>query len=81
MSAGETFYGSRLRLARMRRGLSIAGLEEATGIDRGRLYRYQSDRQTPPPEHVDLIADATRFPVGFFYMGDAPILDPRNVSF
>lgn len=76
----ETFFGSRLELARMRRGLSLAALEVATGIDRGRLYRYQADRQSPPREHVEAIAKATNFLPGFFYLGDAPQIDIRSTS-
>lgn len=77
---GETFYGSRLRVARMRRGLSIAELEATSGVNRGRLHRYQSDRQTPSREDVEEIAAATGFPIGFFYLGEAPMLDIRTTS-
>ena len=78
---GRTFYGSRLSLARRCRGLSRAELEALTGIDRRRLYEYEEDRRTPPAEHVEAIALATRFPADFFYRGESPRINPRTVFF
>lgn len=69
MESKTTFYGSRLQLARLYRGLSQAELEARTGIDRSRLYAYEDDRLAPSETDVEAIAVATSFPAAFFFRG------------
>ena len=69
------FTPERLGLARRRRGLTRAALEEACGIPRSSLVSYEMDKRTPKPEAVARLAKALDFPEAFFY---GPRLDEQS---
>jgi transcriptional regulator with XRE-family HTH domain len=82
------FNPSRLRMAIALRGLSRESLAAVSGIDVDwiRLLTLRGEFPEPRNEVVQKLADATKFPVGFFYNGDddntlSDELDPAGISF
>lgn len=60
-----------LELARDSRGLTQAALADATGINQGHISRYERGLSNIPPDNLEKIAQATSYPVEFFYQSDA----------
>jgi Zn-dependent peptidase ImmA (M78 family) len=68
-------------LARKRRGLSKKALAEAAKIGLRSLVYYESGEVVPLPETVKLLADALKFPEGFFYSADIEEINVELASF
>jgi Zn-dependent peptidase ImmA (M78 family)/DNA-binding XRE family transcriptional regulator len=72
---------SRVVLARTRRGLTKAKLAKRAGISTRTLYEIEAGRAIPTRETVEAIAEATRFPMDFFYRPDIESPTPSVASF
>lgn len=77
---GDVFEPTRMKNARQRRGQSIVDIERATGINRGRLWRFEASRVSPKVDEVDAIAHALDWPVGFFYRDAMPEIPSSAIS-
>lgn len=68
MAEGSIVTPSRIKLARLRRGMDRIAFARALGLRTTRaVYAWESGRSQPSGEMLERIAEATRFPVGFFY--------------
>lgn len=56
-----------LILAREIRGMTQTELAETSGIDQGRISRYEGSLRTIPDDELHILAKALSFPVAFFY--------------
>ncbi len=77
----RVFRPSRLTLARNSRGMSKVDLAAVAGLSPNSLTAYESAKTTPKDESVAALATALDYPLEFFYLGEAPVVDPRAVSF
>ncbi|MGF1639819.1 MAG: helix-turn-helix domain-containing protein [Rhodospirillales bacterium] len=69
--------GARMRLAREVRGLSLDGLAEITGIERGRLERIEYGGEEASAVDLLTLAGVLDIPIGFFFGGVADVVaDP-----
>src|ERR1700687_3438147 len=75
------FTPSRLSLARRRRGFTQVQLAKLAGITVRSISDYESEKTDPLPDTVRRLADATRFPIGFFEAPDIPEIDPNATTF
>lgn len=64
------FTAARLKLARERRGCTIASLAEALGVTSKTVARWESRETRPSPENVSKIAEILSFPSSFFAAAD-----------
>lgn len=76
-----TFTGSRLRIARERRGLTKRALAELMGLSERSVQEHECGRATPTEEHEAGYARELRFPVGFFRGPELEMPDPDIASF
>lgn len=76
-----TFNGSRLRVARERRGLTKRGLAERVGLTERSVFDHEAGRTPPTEEHVKAYAQRLRFPPSFFDQHELELPDPDEVSF
>lgn len=67
---GERITPSRLVVARRRRQLTKAALAQRAGLSSRALYVYESGRGWPTLDSLSAIAEATRFPIPFFYRSE-----------
>ena len=77
----RTPNASRVRLARTRRGLTKVLLARRAGISTRSLYDIETGQAEPTPETLDAIAEATRFPIDFFFRHDIEAPEPEAASF
>lgn len=77
----DRFSGSRLDLARRRRGLTKAGLATTAGVSTRSLALYINDDREPSSETIQKLALATGFPDSFFYGQELPEPAVGSVSF
>lgn len=49
-------FALKLRRLRMERGLSIENVADACNIRRDRLFRYETDKETPPMQTILTLA-------------------------
>lgn len=78
---GAAFKPARLTLARERRAMSKADLAAATGLSPNSISSYESSKRTPTDENVEKLAQATRFPISFFFGPDPDLVEAEAVSF
>lgn len=76
-----SFNPSRLILARKRRGLSKATLSENTKLSLRTLGYYESGEVEPTQESVQILAEALKFPLDFFYGSDIEEIIFDDASF
>jgi len=72
---------NRLRIARLRRLLTIKGLAEKVGMSTRLLSHYENNNDEIRPETLRKIANALDYPIGFFVGEDIEELDENWVSF
>jgi Zn-dependent peptidase ImmA (M78 family)/transcriptional regulator with XRE-family HTH domain len=72
---------SRIRLARERRALTLAGLARICGISQQTLSGYEHGHAEPAPATVRAIASALGFPVPFFSADDIEEIPSEAVAF
>jgi Zn-dependent peptidase ImmA (M78 family)/transcriptional regulator with XRE-family HTH domain len=77
----STATPSRITLARARRRLTKVALASRSGISTRTLYDIETGLASPEPETIAAIAEATRFPVDFFYRPEVERLTPDEASF
>lgn len=77
----DTATPSRIILARARRGLTKVALAKRAGVSTRNLYDIENGNRTPTHETISAIADATRFPVEFFYRPEIETPSPDVASF
>lgn len=75
------FTGSRLRVARERRGLTRRALAEQVELSERILQEHEAGRTRPTDEHVKAFATALRFPLSFFQQADLEMPSPDIASF
>jgi Zn-dependent peptidase ImmA (M78 family)/DNA-binding XRE family transcriptional regulator len=74
MRAGTPgFTGQRLREARDVRALSASSLSDLTGVSPQAIYQYESNRTSPSPQVLSLIADVLQLPAAFFVQAERPV--------
>lgn len=81
MIPDKTPNASRIVLARTRRGLTKVALARRAGISTRALYDLESGKATPTGDTLVAIAEALRFPVGFFYRPDVELPSADEASF
>jgi Zn-dependent peptidase ImmA (M78 family)/DNA-binding XRE family transcriptional regulator len=81
MNERSPFNHLRLVLARKRRKMTAIELAIAAGISRVHLSRIERGQSEPNPETVDALAEATRYPHGFFFLDGMCSLPAEAVSF
>jgi Zn-dependent peptidase ImmA (M78 family) len=74
------FNGKRLSLARKRRGLNGKGLAERAGLSPITISRMENG-ENPDDETIARLADALKYPEGFFFGDDPEEVDTGAVSF
>lgn len=62
----QSFRGSRLREARLARGLFKNSLADLVGVTGTAIARYEEDIDKPQAEKMELIAKHLNFPINFF---------------
>lgn len=77
------FNPTRLRLARIRRKLTLKELAERTGLSNRIVIEYEKSYclYEPTPETVNAYASALKYPKSFFFGDDIEAIDPLTVSF
>ncbi|HHL4378385.1 TPA: helix-turn-helix domain-containing protein [Escherichia coli] len=77
------FNPSRLKLARIRRKLTLAELARRTGLSSRIVIEYEKDYclYAPTAETVRAYASALSYPEAFFFGDDVETIDPLTVSF
>jgi len=75
------FTGSRLKVARERRGLTKLQLADRARLSVRSITAYESGETTPTEEHVEQLASILRFPVSFFGEPDLELPLPDTASF
>lgn len=81
MSNQDYFRGSRLDLARRRRGLTKAALAEAAAVSTRSLALYINDDREPSAETAEKLSVVLGFPVEFFRGPDIELPRVGGVSF
>lgn len=81
MTQPPPFRGSRLDLARRRRGLTKAALAAAAGVSTRSLALYLNDDRQPAESTLAKLATALGFPVEFFFGPDLDAPKAGGVSF
>lgn len=66
----KTFYGQRLRFARLYRGKSLNDLAEATGFSKQLLSQYENGDSNPSPEKLFQLVSTLKFPYNYFLEED-----------
>lgn len=75
------FTPGRLVLARKRRRMTLAALARESGVSAQSITAFENHRRVPTEETLQSLAQALRYPVGFFG-GTPPVeLQPDAVSF
>lgn len=64
------FQGERLKSARLFRGLTLAALQEITGISKQSISLYENGENEPSYERGFLLAQALQVPYDFFFQKD-----------
>ena len=77
----SVFRPSRLTLARQRRGMSKTDLAAASGLSPNSISSYEKGKRSPAEQSAARLADATRFPLRFFFATEAELVAPEAVSF
>src|SRR5690606_31423035 len=72
---------SRLKLARLRRGVSIKGLGDKTERTSRTISNYENGHESPPENIIKSIAEILNFPFEFFFEDDIEEFDTEAVSF
>ncbi|EGO9687755.1 XRE family transcriptional regulator [Escherichia coli] len=77
------FNPSRLKLARIRRKLTLTELARRTGLSSRIVIEYEKDYclYAPTAETVRAYASALNYPEAFFFGDDVETIDPLTVSF
>ncbi len=75
------FQPTRLRLARMRRGLSKQELVERLGADPKTLFNYEAGNTEPDDDALGKLANALHFPVEFFVGDPVQVPDAKSAYF
>ena len=81
MTQKPSFNHLRLILARKRKKMTAIKLAEAAGLSRVHLSRIESGHNEPAMETVEALANATGYPVAFFFMLETCELPAEAVSF
>jgi len=81
MSTELVFNPSRLKLARVRRGLTIKTLAETISMTARIVSAYENGSNEPPLSTLKNIASALSYPEKFFYGDDFEKVDSECVSF
>jgi Zn-dependent peptidase ImmA (M78 family)/DNA-binding XRE family transcriptional regulator len=77
----QRFCRSRLTVARLRRGLTRKALAAAAKVSEKSLYGYEKGANPPSESTVATLAQALRFPVGFFYRRELELVSSDGASF
>jgi Zn-dependent peptidase ImmA (M78 family)/DNA-binding XRE family transcriptional regulator len=77
----DEFNGSRLVLARMRKGLTISKFAALIGVDRKSVNAYECGRHEPSPETMARIVSVLEFPSSFFVGDDIELPTVESGSF
>lgn len=75
------FTPSRLTLARKRRGLTKKNLAERVRVTSRSITAYEAGDIQPSPQAIGRLAEALRFPTGFFEAPDLDEIAPAAASF
>lgn len=62
----KRFQGERLKSARMLRGITLAALQDLTGISKQSISLYENDENEPGYERGFRLAQALHVPYDFF---------------
>ncbi|GAA4931837.1 Zn-dependent peptidase ImmA (M78 family)/DNA-binding XRE family transcriptional regulator [Nonomuraea thailandensis] len=82
MSSPSGFFApSRLVLARKRRGLTVLGLAQLSGVSPRSVSAYERGERSPSPQARSCLADALDFPEGFFLGEDLEEVPEPAISF
>lgn len=79
----KKFYGSKLKFARLYRGLSMEELGEKIGKSKQIISQYESeeDNLNPSFDIVANISEKLKFPISFFYTEDKENVEDINTYF
>lgn len=77
----QIFNSQRLRLARSRRMMTSQALAAAAGISPVTLSRLENKNNQPEQETVEALAQALKYPVGFFFRDELDEVDRADASF
>src|SRR4051812_13009630 len=69
--------GRQVRRWRAERGLTLAGVAKASGLNVGYLSQIENDKASPSLSCLASLGDALDVPVAWFFMGEVP--PPRVV--
>lgn len=78
----QVLEGSRLTVARCRRGLSQSELAAKIGVKEKKLRAWEEKQEWCEDKEIILkLAWVLKFPVGFFTGPEIELLDPKRISF
>ena len=77
----EAYNPQRLKLARLRRGLTMTKLAERVGVQPRSISGFEKGQFAPSEARLRQLARQLRFPVGFFFGSDLDVPNPRSTSF
>lgn len=81
MECDQFFVPGRLKLARMRLGLTSTALAEMAGLSVKTLRRYELGQSEPNREAAERLANSLELEIGFFYEEMLEAVNPETVSF
>lgn len=75
------FYGERLRLARLLKGVTLQELGDAVSVSRQAIHQYESDARAPSTEVRNALAEYLEVSSGFFSMPLSGDVKPEQCHF
>jgi transcriptional regulator with XRE-family HTH domain len=75
------FYGERLRLARLLKGVTLQELGDAVSVSRQGIHQYESDARAPSMDVRNALAEYLEVSPSFFGMPMAGDVKPEQCHF
>ena len=76
-----TFYGERLRLARLLKGCTLQELGDAVAVTRQSIHQYESDVRAPADDVANALAEFLKVSPDFFSMPLSGDVKPEQCHF
>lgn len=77
----DTFYGDRLRLARLIKGCTLQELGDAVSVTRQSIHQYESDARLPSEDVRSALAEYLKVSPSFFRLPISGDVKPEQCHF
>ncbi|MEB5973928.1 helix-turn-helix domain-containing protein [Pantoea dispersa] len=75
------FYGERLRLARLIKGVTLQKIGDAVAVTRQSIHQYESDVRAPATDVLNALAEYLEVSPGFFSVPLSGEVKPEQCHF